>query len=55
MTLIYEEEVSMAKVQLIHAEQMSLYNFIILWKKETSKQVFSCGIRETFKDSGGGF
>ena len=55
VTLIYEEKVSMAKVQLIHAEQMSLYTFVILWKKETSKQVFSCGICETFKDSGGGF
>ena len=32
MTSIYQEKVS-AEVQLIHAEQMSLYNFII-WKKK---------------------
>ena len=35
MTSIYEEKVS-AKVWLIHAEQMSLYNFIILRKKRDS-------------------
>ena len=35
-----------------HAEQMSLYNFI-LRKKETPAQLLSCGICETFKNSGG--
>ena len=34
-----------------HAEQMSLYNFIIL-RKKTPTQLFSCGICETFKNSG---
>ena len=51
------------EVWLIHAEQMSLCNFIILrkkndlqfFKKETPTQVFSCGICETFKNSGGYF
>ena len=38
------EEVS-TKVQLINAEQMSLYNFIILRKKRDS-EMFSCGIWE---------
>ena len=52
MTSIYEKKIS-AEVRLIHAEQMSLYNFIILRKKETPTQVFSCGICETFKNSGG--
>ena len=33
MTLIYEEKIS-AKVRLIHAEQMPLYNFIILRTKQ---------------------
>ena len=33
MTLIYEKKIP-AEVQLIHAEQMSLYNFIILRKKQ---------------------
>ena len=33
MTSIYEKK-NLAKVQLIHAEQMSLYNFIILRKKQ---------------------
>ena len=47
MTSIYEKKIS-AEVRLIHAEQMSLYNFIILRKKETPTQVFSCGICETF-------
>ena len=32
MTSIYEKKIS-AEVRLIHAEQMSLYNFIILRKK----------------------
>ena len=38
-----------------HAKQMSLYNFIILRKKETPTQVLSCGIGEAFKNSGGCF
>ena len=33
MTSIYEKKIS-AEVRLIHAEQMSLYNFIILRKKQ---------------------
>ena len=33
MTSIYEKKVS-AEVPLIHVEQMSLYNFIILTKKQ---------------------
>ena len=33
MTSIYEKNIS-AEVRLIHAEQMSLYNFIILRKKQ---------------------
>ena len=33
MTSIYEKKNS-AEVRLIHAEQMSLYNFIILRKKQ---------------------
>ena len=33
MTSIYEKK-NLATVQLIHAEQMSLYNFIILRKKQ---------------------
>ena len=37
------------------SRSMSLYNFIILRKKETPTQVFSCGIHETFKNSGGCF
>ena len=45
MTSIYEGKVS-SKVQFIHAEQMSLYNFIILRKKRICK---------TFKGSGGCF
>ena len=32
MTSIYEKKIS-AEVRLIHAEQMSLYNFIVLRKK----------------------
>ena len=32
MTSIYEKKYS-AEVRLIHAEQMSLYNFVILRKK----------------------
>ena len=39
----------LAEVRLINVEQMSLYNFIILRKKETPTQVFSCEICETFK------
>ena len=54
MTSICEKKIS-AVVWLIHAEQMSLYNFIILRKKETPAQVFFCGICETFKNSGGCF
>ena len=45
----------MARVRLIHAEQMPLHNFIILRKKGAPTQVFSCGICETFKNSGGCF
>ena len=48
-------EKNLAEVQLINAEQMSLYNSMILRKKETPTQVFSCGICETFKNSGGYF
>ena len=33
MTSIYEKKIS-AEVRLIHAEQLSLYNFIILRKKQ---------------------
>ena len=33
MTSIYENKIS-AKVRLFHAEQMSLYNFIVLRKKQ---------------------
>ena len=33
MTSIYEEK-NFGEVQLIHAEQMSLYNFIFLTKKQ---------------------
>ena len=33
MTSFYEKNIS-AEVRLIHAEQMSLYNFIILRKKQ---------------------
>ena len=36
----------LAEVWLIHADQMSLYNFIILRKKETPAQVLFCGIGE---------
>ena len=40
VTSIYEEKVS-ARVQLIYAEQTSLYNFIILRKKrDSNKGVF---------------
>ena len=54
MMSIYEKNF-LTEVQLIHAEQMSSYNFIILRKKEAPTQVFSCGICETFKNSGGCF
>ena len=54
MTSIYEEKIS-AEVWLIHAEQMPLYNSIILRKKESPPRVFSCGICETLKNSGGCF
>ena len=43
---------SSSKSTVIHAEQMFLYNFIVLIKKETPTQVFSFGICETFKNSG---
>ena len=33
MTSIYEKKIS-TEVRLIHAEQMSLYNFVILRKKQ---------------------
>ena len=33
MTSLFEKKIS-AEVRLIHAEQMSLYNFIILRKKQ---------------------
>ena len=45
----------LAEVRLIYAEQISLYNLIILGKKETPAQMFSCGITETSKNSGGCF
>ena len=54
MMSIHQKKIS-AEVQLIHAEQMSLYNFIILCKKTDSDTGFSCGIYETFKKSGGCF
>ena len=49
---MYEKKIS-AEVRLIKAEQMSSHNFIISRKKETPAQVFSCGICQTFKNSGG--
>ena len=52
VTSIYVGKV-LSKLQLFHAEQMSLYNFIILRKKETPTEVYSCGICKTFKGSGG--
>ena len=39
------------EVRLIHAEHMSLYNFIILREKRDSTQVLSSGIQEIFKNS----
>ena len=36
MTSIYVKKIS-AEVRLIHAEQMSLYNFIILRKKQWTR------------------
>ena len=39
VTSIYEEKV-LAKVRLIHAEQVSLYNFNNLKEKETPTGVF---------------
>ena len=49
-------EKNLTEVWLINAEQiMSLYNFIILRKKETPAQVFFCRICETFKNSGSCF
>ena len=36
MTSIYEKKIS-AEVRLIHAEQMSLYNFTILRKKQRTQ------------------
>ena len=55
MTSIYEKKIS-AGVWLVHAEQMTLKEKIILRKKkETPTQVFSCGICETFQNSGGCF
>ena len=54
MTSVCEENIS-AEVQLIHAEHMSSYNFIILRKKRDSTQVFSSGIQEIFKNSGSCF
>ena len=40
VTSIYEKKKKSPEVQLIHAEQMSLYNFIILGKKtmDTDKE-----------------
>ena len=54
MMSIYRKKIS-AEVQLIHAEQMPVYNFMFLMKKETPTQVFLCGIFETFKNIGGCF
>ena len=51
MMSVYKKKV-LAEVWHIHAEQMSLYNFVILRKKETPTRVFSCGICETFKNGG---
>ena len=48
-------EKNLAEVQLINAKQMPLYNFIILMKKETPTQMFSCGTCKTFKNSGSCF
>ena len=44
-----------AEVQIIQAEEMSLYNFVILKEKETPTQVFSCGICETYRNRSGCF
>ena len=54
MTSICEKKIS-AEVWLIHAEQMSLYNFIILRKKETPAWVVFYEICENFKNSGSYF
>ena len=54
MTSICEKKISTV-VRLIYAEQISLYDFIILRKKETPTQVFPCGISETIKNSVGCF
>ena len=37
MPSIYEKKIS-AEVRLIHAEQMSLYNFVILRKKQWTQK-----------------
>ena len=37
MTSIYEKTIS-AEVRLVHAEQMSLYNFIIFRKKQWTQR-----------------
>ena len=51
MTPIYEKKIS-AEVRLIHAEQMSLYNFIVLRKKavDTDKDQTTQAIH--FKSTG---
>ena len=42
----------LAEVRIIEAEEMSLYNLVILMKKETPTQVSSCGVCETSRNSG---
>ena len=52
---LWEKKFQQKYIQLIYAEQISLYNFIILREKKSPTQMFSCGISETFKSSGGCF
>ena len=54
MTPVYVGK-KLVEVQLIHADQMSLYSFIILRRKKTPAQLFSCGICEMLENSGGCF
>ena len=54
MTPIYWKKIP-AEVQLIHAEQMSLCNFIILRKKRDSNTGIFLWNSWTFKNSGGCF
>ena len=54
MTSIYEKKI-LAEVRLVHAEQMSFKEKIILRKKRDSNTGGICGICETFQNSGGCF